>query len=475
MRRPPPAAVEAAVPITGAEFACLCECLGPFEPEPRLAIAVSGGPDSTALALLARDWVRARRGSLLGLVVDHGLRTESTAEAGLVVGRLARLGIESRILTWEGPKPTSGIQAAAREARLTLLIKACHDAGILHLMFGHHREDQAETVAIRGDRGSGPDGRAGMAAAREMPGLQLLRPLLGVPKARLAATLEQAGVPWLVDPSNRDERFGRGRLRRDQAFAVEAMWEEALACAQSREAGDRRLAQELAHLIRLDPLGYVAVARAGWETLAPGLRPVLLARLLTTVGGRRYPAATRTLERLAAEFGRTVRTAGGCIIVPRCEEILVCREPARIRHRLSLDPGSTAMWDGRYSVSVHVAVPSVEIRALGPDGVALLSPGALEASRSAFQPAVALHALPSAWADGWLVACPPLGALGLPRSLDFSVSAALRPVYPLTAASFAGVNVVSNPQPPIYRLRAGPEPGAEVPSPCRRMGCTVQP
>ena len=80
-------------------------------------------------------------------------------------------------------------------------------------------------MAIRGDRGSGPDGRAGMAAVREMPGLRLLRPLLGVPKARLAATLEQAGVPWVVDPSNRDERFSRGRLRQDQAFAAEALWE----------------------------------------------------------------------------------------------------------------------------------------------------------------------------------------------------------------------------------------------------------
>ena len=80
-------------------------------------MAVSGGPDSTALALLARDWVRAHGGSILGLVVDHGLRPESAAEARLVAGVCSGLGIESRILPGQGAKPASGIQAAAREAR----------------------------------------------------------------------------------------------------------------------------------------------------------------------------------------------------------------------------------------------------------------------------------------------------------------------------------------------------------------------
>ena len=97
--------------------------------------------------------------------------------------------IEHRILRWTGPKPATGVQAAAREARYALLGAWCRDAGVLHLLLAHHLDDQAETVALRQARQSGPDGLAGMAAVRELKGSRLLRPLLSVPKDRLRATL----------------------------------------------------------------------------------------------------------------------------------------------------------------------------------------------------------------------------------------------------------------------------------------------
>src|SRR4029077_6487242 len=126
---------------------------------------------------------------------------------------LARHGIASAILTWPGAKPRAGLQEAARGARYRLLRDECRRRDILHLLLAHHADDQAETVAMRAARQSGPDGLAGMAALVEQSEVRLLRPLLAVSRARLTATLLARGVPWLDDPSNVDPRFERARLR----------------------------------------------------------------------------------------------------------------------------------------------------------------------------------------------------------------------------------------------------------------------
>jgi len=193
---------------------------GAFALAPTLVLAVSGGPDSTALL-----WLAARlrgdlpRPKLLAVTIDHGLRKESAREA-LAVKRLAkRLNVEHRTLRWTGRKPKTGIQEAARNARYRLLVQAARDAGAGHIMTAHTLDDQAETVLFRLIRGSGIDGLAGMISfdAVPVPGegdIGLLRPLLQVPKARLIATLKAANVPYSVDPSNSNPRFARPRLRK---------------------------------------------------------------------------------------------------------------------------------------------------------------------------------------------------------------------------------------------------------------------
>lgn len=165
----------------------------PFEASPEIAVAVSGGRDSMALALLAAGWAAARGGRVVALTVDHGLRPEAADEAHRVGGWLAARGIAHQILTWNGPHPARGVQAAARMARYRLLEGWCAERAILHLLLGHQRDDQAETVHMRAERQSGGVGLAGMPAVRETARLRLLRPLLGFPRRRLAATLRAAG------------------------------------------------------------------------------------------------------------------------------------------------------------------------------------------------------------------------------------------------------------------------------------------
>ncbi|PZA09928.1 tRNA lysidine(34) synthetase TilS [Rhodopseudomonas palustris] len=182
---------------------------------PAIVLAVSGGPDSLALMWLAARWRKAlKRGPALSVVtVDHGLRPEAALEARAVKRQAAALDLPHRTLKWHGAKPSSGIQAAARAARYSLLAGAAKRAGATHIMIAHTRDDQAETVMMRLSRGSGITGLAAMARETERDGVVLARPLLDVPKARLLATLAKAKVGFASDPSNADPRFARPRWR----------------------------------------------------------------------------------------------------------------------------------------------------------------------------------------------------------------------------------------------------------------------
>lgn len=182
---------------------------------PAIVLAVSGGPDSLALMWLAARWRKAlKQGPALAVVtVDHGLRPEAAAEARAVKRLAASLDLPHRTLRWNGDKPNTGIQAAARGARYRLLAKAAKTLGASHVMTAHTRDDQAETVLMRLSRGSGIAGLAAMAREIERDGVVLARPLLDVPKARLIATLAKARIAFATDPSNADPRFTRPRLR----------------------------------------------------------------------------------------------------------------------------------------------------------------------------------------------------------------------------------------------------------------------
>jgi tRNA(Ile)-lysidine synthase len=182
---------------------------------PAIVLAVSGGPDSIALMWLAARWRRAlpRGPHLIAVTVDHGLRPEAAAEAREVKRLARRLDLPHRTLRWTGPKPRTGLPAAARAARYRLLAQAARASGATHILTAHTRDDQAETLLMRMLRGSGIAGLAAMARESERDGLLLARPFLDISKSQLIATLEKANVGFAEDPTNRDISFTRPRLR----------------------------------------------------------------------------------------------------------------------------------------------------------------------------------------------------------------------------------------------------------------------
>ena len=186
----------------------------PFGRAKALLIAVSGGPDSTALLLMAAEWAK-RRGKtrIEAATVDHGLRPESADEAKAVAALCARLGLAHRILQWKGAKPATRLQERAREARYRLLVDFAKAIGADALMTAHHADDQAETVLFRLLRGSGVTGLRGMDVMTMRDGMTIARPLMGLRKSDLIAFANARGAPFIDDPSNVDPRFARTRLR----------------------------------------------------------------------------------------------------------------------------------------------------------------------------------------------------------------------------------------------------------------------
>lgn len=320
-----------------------------------LVLAVSGGPDSTALMLLAARWRDAlkKKPTLIAVTVDHGLRKESKREAAAVARLARKLKITHRTLRWNGPKPSAGLQNAARLARYHLLGSAARKASAAHILTAHTLDDQAETVLIRMSRGSGLTGLGAMTRMAMLPvekerSITLVRPLLDISKARLIATLRAAKIVYAEDPSNRDPKFARVRLR----GLMNALADEGL------DAG--RLAQLARRLRRADTAIEAAVDRAAalvidlprphtvalearrFSELPAEIALRLLGRLVAQMGDE-GPVELGKLEALKlaldavqnAGHGHFRRSLAGAVVTLAGRQIIVERAPPRRRNLLT--------------------------------------------------------------------------------------------------------------------------------------------
>jgi tRNA(Ile)-lysidine synthase len=192
-------------------FAADLDALAPADA--RVGLAVSGGPDSLALLLLA---TAARPGRVEAATVDHGLRLESAGEAAMVAALCDKLGVRHQALLadWSEP-PTANVQAEARALRYRLLNDWAVERALPFLATAHHADDQAETLLMRLARGAGVRGLGGTRARRALSeDVTLIRPLLGWRKAELVRLVAEAGIEAVDDPSNRDPKHDRSRIRK---------------------------------------------------------------------------------------------------------------------------------------------------------------------------------------------------------------------------------------------------------------------
>ena len=382
------------LPITPEEFATLMAPLGPFAPGHQIAVAVSGGPDSLALALLLRRW-----GNPTAFIIDHALRPDSAEEARQAAQTLATLGIPSRTTRLALPKgPDLG--ARARTARYGALFTLCTEAGLADLALGHHARDQDETILLRQRSGSGPTGLSGMAALAWHNPARLLRPFLSVSPARLRATLRHAGLRWAEDPGNTDPATARGALRASPIPPQPST-------GPARHAAEQALAAELAASVTLH--------EAGFARLHAPLSPPAWSALLWTLSGRPYPPSRPAVERLAREGQGTLH---GILV----RNGIAVREPAATAPPVAAEAGST--WDSRFLLLE--SIPDATLGALGPD--------APNFRRHTPWPSVVLRTLPAIRARGKLLAVPHLAYPDTETCRSLRV--AFRPPHPLRGAPF---------------------------------------
>jgi tRNA(Ile)-lysidine synthase len=188
----------------------LVRALGGAAPE-RVGLAVSGGPDSMAMLALAAD---ALPGGVEAATVNHGLRAEAAAEAALVAGACAAMDVPHATLRPGAPVAGgAGVQARARDARYRLLGEWAAARGLGCVLTAHHADDQAETFLMRAGRAAGLAGLAGARPRAVIAGLAVVRPLLDWRRAELRAVVRRRELPFADDPSNRDDRFERTRVR----------------------------------------------------------------------------------------------------------------------------------------------------------------------------------------------------------------------------------------------------------------------
>lgn len=356
--------------------------LAPLSCVARVAVGVSGGPDSLALLFMLSGW-QAAGGSrrVFAFTVDHGLRPEAGDEAEYVAAVCKALAINHETLIWAGPKPSAGIQAAARDARKALLAGAARRVGAQAIALAHHRDDQAETFLLRLARGSGVYGLGAMRGETDWEGLRVVRPLLDVPKSRLIETLRKAGIGWREDPSNEDERYARVRIRKllpaleREGLTAERLSQTASRLARAADALDVWVSNVLGASAVVHPAGPVKLPVAALDNVPDEIRYRAISRILRFVGGNDYAPRYEKLRRLCDDLfsGRCDKATLSGVVLRRDGDRLCCwREIGRQGiAAIDLKGPDRQVWDGRFFVEVP-GQASVRVAALGKGGLARL-------------------------------------------------------------------------------------------------------
>ena len=319
-----------------------------------LLTALSGGPDSLALALIAERVATAQNIPHKALIIDHGLRDNSSEEASNIQAQMRIRGMSAEVLTITAPRPEAGHQQWARTHRLQLLARAAHQKNAC-VLFAHHRGDQAETIAMRLARGSGLRGLAGIAPLRQYQGALFARPFLSYGKQQLIQLCHQLEGEYVTDPSNQNRVFERVRWRQTLAKAPQLAGH-----LQRLSIASQQLGHQLDAAVQnwIDKqVNFVARLLAScpysvFAELPPEHRAAILAGLLKICGHYEFAPTLVAVDAVVArlEAGQA-STLAGCWIAIRQGRLRVEAEYGRHpADMVSLQGGEVQFFDGRWMV-----------------------------------------------------------------------------------------------------------------------------
>lgn len=321
----------------------------------KIVVAVSGGADSMALVRLAKIWADKYNKQIIGLTVDHQLRSESFGETKKVLKWLENIDVKAHILTWEGSKPNANIELVAREARYNLLFDFCKKNNIKTILLAHQKDEQAETFLLRLARGSGVYGLSAMKEVNYRQNIALVRPLLDFSKKQLINYNKSVNQEWVEDSSNQNEAFERVKIRKflpklkDISIFLDTLTKTASRMQRAAEALEFYAQALIKENVVFYDEGY---AKVNWDKILNAPEEISLktiANLTQILGGNIYPPRFERLFRLykaLQAFDFKGATLCGCLF----KQDIICREVSKINDEIPITFQTKIIWDNRFSI-----------------------------------------------------------------------------------------------------------------------------
>jgi tRNA(Ile)-lysidine synthase len=337
----------------------------------RIAVAVSGGIDSMALAILVNNIAEQTKAEIVALVVNHKMRDKSGKEALEVAKELKKNKIECHILeSYLVQAPSCNIESSLREVRYILLDKFCSEYNIKHLFVGHHMQDDAENFLIRLFRGSGIDGLSAMSYVSSYNDLNIVRPLLDFHKKDLEDYLLKKEVHWVEDESNTQDKYLRNKIRKflnsleDKHLINQRISLANRSILASRNIIESSLLERADNILEFNDFGYFFLKKESFCSLNKDLALRYLAWILMDVSGNHYKPRLKYLENLYSWILKDKEHKKRCLYGCEIEKydnskLIIYREKSKIK---SLNLSSSVMiWDNRFKIKSNHKLPNIRI------------------------------------------------------------------------------------------------------------------
>tara|TARA_B100000963_G_C22615645_1_gene667189 strand:- start:235 stop:1506 length:1272 start_codon:yes stop_codon:yes gene_type:complete len=342
--------------ISKNEFTSVINSDFTFEKNPHVGLSISGGPDSMALLMLVKDWVRSKSGKITVFHFDHRMRKNSSKEATWLSTYVSKLGIKFCLLNWDRDEEVALNMKNAREARYEKILNISKKLKIIHLMTAHHSNDNLETFYMRKKRNSSTLGLSSIPKILIKDNLQIIRPLLSFSKKRLISTCNFFNVKWIEDSSNLDLYYERPRVRRDLGEKTTSQ----LAKIEKEFKKQKKYNEVMENKIRnffmtnliFYEYGAFQVDKNKFLKCNKELKIEILKKILTTASGKIFPPRQISVINLIKlmQLNNSFRyTLHSCLLEINSEKILVSREISSIKEgKKIISKGNSYLWDNRF-------------------------------------------------------------------------------------------------------------------------------
>ena len=342
--------------ISQAEFTLLVDSNFIFETSPHIGLSISGGADSMALLMLVKDWIRSKSGQITVFHFDHKIRKKSSKEAVWLKDYISKLGIKFHLLTWDRDEKLKLNMENARNARYERILDVCKKLKIIHLMTAHHFNDNLETYYMRKKRNSSSLGLSSIPKILIKENLQIIRPLLGISKARLISTCNFFNVKWIEDSSNHNEEYERPRVRTELSkktpIQLTKLEKEFKKRKNHNEKVENKIRDFFINNLNFFEYGVFQINKNNFLESSKELRIEILKKVLTTASGKIFPPREMSVKYLIEliQSNRCFKhTLHNCLLKINSEKILIFREISSIKEEKKIIPkGKSYMWDNRF-------------------------------------------------------------------------------------------------------------------------------